>query len=185
MLPALRQYELAALLERAHARGATIILDVAVPSGAAPGLEELSGLLPLADYFVPNVDEARSLTGASDPRLQAERLRTYGARHVLIKLGEQGVYVRSADRDFELEAPTIDVIEPSGAGDAFAAGLIVGTLERWDIERTVRFANVIGASACTALGAWGGVFTREAAEVALAQHPLEMRTRTASGHASA
>ena len=62
------------------------------------------------------------------------------------------------------------VVEPSGAGDAFAAGLIVGILEGWDIERTVRFASVTGASACTALGSWGGVFSRGEAETFLATH---------------
>ena len=47
----------------------------------------------------------------------------------MIKLGEQGIYVRSAAGSFELEAPPVAVVEPSGAGDAFAAGLAVGILE--------------------------------------------------------
>jgi sugar/nucleoside kinase (ribokinase family) len=46
--------------------------------------------------------------------------------------------------------------------------LIVGILEGWELERAVRFANVTGASACTALGSWGGVFTRAEADAFLA-----------------
>jgi sugar/nucleoside kinase (ribokinase family) len=65
----------------------------------------------------------------------------------------------------------MEVVEPSGAGDAFAAGLMVGLLEGWDLERSVRFASVIGGSACTALGCWAGVFTRAQAEEFIAAHP--------------
>lgn len=172
MLPALQQRSLAAQLERARAGGATVVLDVAVPAGMVAAPDALEALLPLADYFVPNIDEARAITGESDPARQAERLLTGGARRVLIKLGERGTYVRSQDGSFEMPAPLVNVVEPSGAGDAFAAGLIVGIRERWGLERMVSFANVVGASACTALGAWNGVFSRRDAEAFLSQHPL-------------
>lgn len=176
MLPTLREDELVARLTRAHARGATVILDVALPADSALSPAAVGGLLALADYFVPNIDEARGLTGETDPRRQAECLIGHGARRVLIKLGDRGTYVRTREREFEIAAPQVQAIEPSGAGDAFAAGLIVGIRERWDLERTVRFANVTGASACTALGSWGGVFTREQVESVLASQPLPVRT---------
>jgi sugar/nucleoside kinase (ribokinase family) len=178
MLPALREDELAARLTRARARGATVILDVALPAGSETSLRDMSGLLALADYFVPNIDEARTLTGEADPRRQTECLIQNGAQRVLIKLGDRGAYVRSSEREFEIAAPQVKAIDPSGAGDAFAAGLIVGIREGWDLERTVRFANVTGSSACTALGSWGGVFTREQAEAVLASQPLQARTAT-------
>jgi sugar/nucleoside kinase (ribokinase family) len=178
MLPALREDELAARLARARTHGATVILDVALPADSAPSLEDMRGLLGLADYFVPNIDEARALTGETDPRRQTDSLVRHGAGRVLIKLGDRGTYVRSADREFEIAAPLVDAVEPSGAGDAFAAGLVVGIREGWDLERTVRFANVTGSSACTALGSWGGVFTREQAEAMLAEQPLHARATT-------
>lgn len=180
MLPALREDELAGRLARARAGGATVILDVALPAGSATSLADMSGLLALADYFVPNIDEARALTGEADPRRQSERLIQHGAQCVLIKLGDQGTYVRSGEREIEIAAPHVSAVDPSGAGDAFAAGLIVGIRDRWDLERTVRFANVTGSSACTALGSWGGVFTREQAEAVLASQPLAARTATAA-----
>ena len=62
----------------------------------------------------------------------------------------------------------------AGAGDAFAAGLMVGILETWDLERSVRFASVVGASACTAVGCWAGVFDRAQADRFLAEHPVGM-----------
>lgn len=173
MLAALQQRSLGEQLRRARARGTVIVLDVAVPAGNAVSLDALDQLLPLADYFVPNIDEARAITGESDPHRQAQRLIAYGARHVLIKLGDRGTYVRSAGVSFEMPAPHVDTVEPSGAGDAFAAGLIVGIREHWDLARMIRFANVVGASACTALGAWNGVFSRDQADAYVSAHPLE------------
>ena len=171
ILPSLREDELAERLREARARGTRIVLDVAVPVGQKLPADAASLLLPLADYFVPNLDEARALTEESDPRRQAERFLEHGANTVVIKLGEQGAYVRSGEQAFEVLAPPVEVVEPSGAGDAFAAGLMVGILEGWELERSVRFASVIGGSACSALGCWAGVFTRVEAEAFLAAHP--------------
>lgn len=175
ILPALREDELAAHLAEARARGTAVILDVVAPSGARPSLAEVGRLLPHVDYFVPNLDEARVLTGLSDPRLQAERLAEHGARTVMIKLGERGLHVRGEAGSFELDAPEVEVVEPSGAGDAFAAGLALAILEGWELERAARFASVLGASACTALGCEAGVFTRAAADAFLGDHPLSLR----------
>ena len=171
ILPSLLEDELAERLREARARGTRIVLDVAVPVGQRLPADAARTLLPLADYFVPNADEAFALTGESEPRRQAERFLDHGANAVMIKLGERGVYVRSGDEELEVHAPAMEVVEPSGAGDAFAAGLMVGILEGWEIERSVRFACVTGGSACTALGCWAGVFTRAQAEAFLAAHP--------------
>jgi len=175
ILPALRNEELAPRLAAARARGAKTILDVAVPAGQNLSVDAVSRLLPHVDYFVPNLDEAFALTGEPDPRRQADRLIEHGALTVLIKLGDQGIHVRSAAESFELDAPPIDVVEPSGAGDAFAAGLAVGILEGWDLTTMVRFASVIGASACTALGCAAGILSRREADAFIAEHPLALR----------
>lgn len=175
ILPALREEELAPHLEAARARGAKIILDVVAPAGGVPSLEATSHLLPHVDYFVPNVDEAHALTGEDEPRRQADILLELGSPTLMIKRGRRGIYVRSGSESFELDAPPIAVVEPSGAGDAFAAGLAVGILEGWGLEQTVKFASVIGASACTALGCAAGIFTRPEADAFVAEHPLPLR----------
>lgn len=173
VLPALRQDELAARFRLARQQGTRIVLDVVVPSGQVDvSLDGLRELLPLVDYFLPNEDEARALTGETEPRRQAERLVEAGARAVVVKRGERGTFVRSGVTAFELPAPPVEVLEPSGAGDAFAAGLILGILEGWELERSVRFASVIGGSACTALGCYAGVFSRPEADRFIAEHPV-------------
>jgi len=172
VLPALRQAELAERFRLARASGTRVVLDVVVPTDRDDlSLDDVRELLPLADYFLPNEDEARMLTGETDPRAQAGRILEAGARTVIIKRGGGGAYVRSEAEAFELPAPPIDAVEPSGAGDAFAAGLIVGLLEGWSLERSARYASVIGASACRALGCYAGTFTRDEADAYLAAHP--------------
>ena len=171
VLPGLHQGDLAERFLLAREHGTHIVLDVVVPSGHADlSVDAVRELLPLADFFLPNEDEARALTGEAEPRRQAERLLEAGARTVVIKRGERGVFVHDGDEAFELPAPPVEAIEPSGAGDAFAAGLILGILEGWELERSVRFASVIGGSACTALGCYAGVFSRDEADRFIAEH---------------
>jgi sugar/nucleoside kinase (ribokinase family) len=90
-------------------------------------------------------------------------------------MGAEGAVLVTEGLVVEAAAPAVEVVDGSGAGDAFAAGLIVGVLEGWSMAQSVRFASVVGASACTQLGCLAGVFTREQAESYLAAHPLETR----------
>ena len=175
VLPGVRQEALAERCRHARASGTTILLDVVAPAEEPLSLEDVRLLLPHVDYFLPNEDEARALTGERDPVEQAMRFHEAGARTVIVKRGARGALVSDPGGAFELPAPPVDVVEPSGAGDAFAAGLVLGVLESWDIERQVCFASALGASACTALGCWAGVFTRDEADAFLARHPLEPR----------
>jgi sugar/nucleoside kinase (ribokinase family) len=173
LLPTLLQDELAERLRLARSLATRVVLDVAVPAGA-PGvsLDSVRALLPHVDYFVPNSDEALALTGETDPHRQAQALLDCGAGTVVIKMGERGSYVRTDGTTLEVPAPPVDVVEPSGAGDAFAAGLLVGILEGWDLGRTMRFASVVGGSACTALGCTSGIFTRDEVERFLMANPF-------------
>jgi len=168
VLPALLQDELAEQLRLARQRGTRVVFDVVAPAGRALSLADVAGVLPEVDYFVPNDDEAGALTGEADPRRQAERLLEVGAGTVIVTMGERGLVAVSRDVTIELSAPQVDFVEPSGAGDGFAAGLVYGLLQGWALERCLEHASVIGASACTALGCTAGLFTRPEADAFLA-----------------
>jgi sugar/nucleoside kinase (ribokinase family) len=66
----------------------------------------------------------------------------------------------------------MDVIDPSGSGDAFASGVIQGLLNEWDLPRTLRYASAMGASATRAPGTTESVFSRAEAEAFVVEHPL-------------
>jgi sugar/nucleoside kinase (ribokinase family) len=173
ILPALRQGELAERFRLAREHGTTVVLDVVAPAGRRLSLEDVRELLPFVDYFVPNDDEALALTGESEPQRQAEVFLEHGAGCAVITMGERGCFARSREETVDLPAPSVDVVEPSGAGDAFDAGLTAAVLEGRGLEESVRFASLLGGSACTALGCYEGVFTRAEAEEFQRVHPLE------------
>ena len=161
-MPGLNLAGLVRLLRFARERGVSTVLDVA---GVQPehGLDAVRAALPYTDVFLPNDDEARLLTGEVDPVRQAELFVESGAGTALVTQGADGVVVRTQDHTLRAGVFAVNVVDPSGSGDAFDAGFIIGMLEGWDLARTVEFASAIGASACTARGCTPGVFTREEA----------------------
>jgi ribokinase len=113
-----------ALLADAAARGLTISVD---PSSAAPlaraGAAAFFDWIQGVQLLLPNRDEAAVLTSVPDPR-GAARALTAHAGEVVVKLGAQGALW--TDGGEQLRAPAVDVqvVDTTGAGDAFAAGLL-------------------------------------------------------------
>ena len=161
-MPGLDQAALTRLFQFARARGVKTVLDVAGVH-AARGLEPFEQVLPHTDVFLPNDDEARAITGESDPLRQAEIFASCGAGTVVVTLGAKGAVARSGDQVLRASAFRVNVVDLLRRGRRIDAGFIVGMLEGWDLPRTLEFASAIGASACTALGCTAGVFTREQA----------------------
>jgi sugar/nucleoside kinase (ribokinase family) len=161
VLPGLNPAAMVELFEAAHRQGARTILDVVLPGDANASMDDLRPILPSVDYFLPNDDEAGHLTGEKDPERQAAVFNEAGAATVVITMGAEGLLARTAADTQHFDAPRVDAVDGSGAGDAFAAGLIVGILEGWPLTRSLIFASEVGALACTALGCSAGISDRE------------------------
>jgi 2-dehydro-3-deoxygluconokinase len=105
------------------------------------------------DILLPGMDEAAVLTGESDPEAAARDLRKLGPSVVVIKVGAQGAVAIVNDQVVRAPAMPLErVIDPVGAGDAFAAGLISGLLRDFSVEEALRLANRSGAFAMCAPG---------------------------------
>jgi sugar/nucleoside kinase (ribokinase family) len=161
VLPGLHPPAVVELFDAAHRAGAQTLLDVVLPGDTQASMDDLRSILPSVDFFLPNDDEARQLTGELDPERQAACFKDAGAETVVITMGAAGLFVRTATDARRLAAPSVDVVDGSGAGDAFVAGLIVGILEGWPLERSLMFASEVGALACTALGCSAGIPDRQ------------------------
>jgi sugar/nucleoside kinase (ribokinase family) len=173
VLPGLDPVQFVDLLTRVRNSGVRTVLDIVVPASTNhPTLDDLRPILPLIDVFVPNAGEAAMLTGETDPGRQAELFLRGGCNIAIITRGKDGALLMSAHETLEAPAFPVEVVDVSGAGDAFVAGIIVGLLEAWSLADTLCFASMIGASACTQLGCTGGVFTRAEAEAYMQTHPL-------------
>jgi ribokinase len=117
-----------AALERAVDAGCTVSLD---PASAGPltryGVDRWLADTAGATVLLPNADEARLLTGCAD---EADAARTLAGRHLLVavSLGADGALWASGDVLVHRPAHPTDVVDTTGAGDAFAAGLLAAWL---------------------------------------------------------
>jgi sugar/nucleoside kinase (ribokinase family) len=144
----------AELLADAQGHGIQTSLDTIFASGR---WGRVLPSLPYADLFTPGLHEAQAISGEDDPARAASWLRNRGVKEVVVTLGPAGCYAAGADFEGTVAPPLVDVVDGTGSGDAFAAGLIYAKLAGWPFERGVRFANAAGALATTAVGASEGV----------------------------
>jgi sugar/nucleoside kinase (ribokinase family) len=174
LMPAFRAPELRDLLRFCRARKIVTVVDVVLPRHW-DGREELSTLLPEIDYFLPNHDEARMITGKSGAASQLKALAAAGANTVIITQGRAGATAARGGAYWRCGAYPAKVVDPSGSGDAFSAGVVTGLRRGWDLARTLRYGSALGASATRAVGTTDGVFSAQEAEKFIAEHPLEVK----------
>lgn len=171
LMPALEGEPLAALFRQARAWGVKTVLDIVMPQ---PGNHwaKLESVLAQTDVFLPNRDEAAALTGLDDPAEQARRFVDAGAGAVAITCGSDGAVLVSGAQRLRAEAHEVEFQGGTGAGDAFDAGFIAGSLAGEDLAGCLRWASAIGASCVRSISATDSVFSRSQAEQFLRDHPL-------------
>jgi sugar/nucleoside kinase (ribokinase family) len=152
------------LMRHARRHECTVVLNICINQDSGVDPRRCLRLLEHVDVFVPNEDEARVLTGETAPARQAQVLRRAGARVVVITRGQQGLYADDGNRTVEMGIFHVPLVDPSGCGDCFTAGLVAGLLRGWDIARVLEFASAVGALSATALGCTDGVPSFEAVE---------------------
>jgi ribokinase len=116
------------------------------------GLQKLYPLLRLSDILLLNSSEASSITNINDHH-EAAKILNKIVSTVIIKMGDKGVYVKSNATEFTIKAHKVNVVDTTGAGDAFSAGFITGLLEGRDLKEAVIFANAVAALKITKMGA--------------------------------
>jgi len=160
LMPGLDGEPTANVLKKAQERGIITTLDTAWDSKGR-WISLLQPCLQYVDYAVPSIEEARMVTGKQDPADVAKILMDHGVKVVALKMGEEGCYIRSADQEIRIPKYNVDAVDALGAGDCFAAGFLTGIVKGWDLEKTGRFANAVGAMCVMALGATTGIRSLE------------------------
>lgn len=111
-----------------------------------------------ADVALLGADEAEAAFGTGDPG--ELRMLFPGAGTIVVKDAERVVTALSTEGDAVAEsALTVEVVEPTGAGDAFAAGYLAGTLRGLDQRRRLRLGHLAAASALVAHGDVGELWS--------------------------
>ena len=129
----------------AKKRGIPIIYDA---EHMTEGFEEM---LAAADYVVGSADVVETLK-ASSVEEALERILAAGPKAAVITLGSGGAIALTAEGFSRRPAYRIGVVDTTAAGDAFHAGFAYSILQGWDMNRTLAFANAMGALVCRGLG---------------------------------
>lgn len=132
-------------------------IPVIVDAGVAQGfpLEEIRGI----DILSPNETEAFAMSGIEIDSVEKAKeaanilKQRSGARIVVLKMGKKGAMLVSDEISELYPVPEVEVIDTTAAGDAFTAAMTVEYINSGDIQRAIRFANIVGTITVTRLGA--------------------------------
>lgn len=109
--------------------------------------------LPLCDWFLPSLDEARLLSGATEPKAILDWCHDRGAPLVALKMGADGVWVSSGKVREHIAGHRVDAIDATGAGDCFDGAFLARIVAGDDAVAAARYANAAAALATTGYGA--------------------------------
>jgi sugar/nucleoside kinase (ribokinase family) len=170
-MPGIVTDELLAVLAFCREQKVITVVDVVLPTNFQRA-SEMEKLLPYVDWFLPNDAEAAVLSGETDPLKAISVFRDWGARGLVVTLGERGAVGVQGNECWRSNAYRWPTVDPSGAGDAFASGVITGIVNDWDFARSLIYASALGASATRAVGTTDGVLTDVEAEQLVTEQPV-------------
>ncbi|MFB5760040.1 sugar kinase [Paenibacillus medicaginis] len=122
----------------------------------------LNELSAYCDWFLPGIGEGKILTGFTKPEDIAAFYMERGVKAVVIKMGAEGAYYKTADEEGMVKGfKVVQVVDTVGAGDGFAVGVVSGLLDGLSLAEAVRRGNAIGALAVMSPGDSDGLPSRE------------------------
>lgn len=157
-----------AAVEEARGAGVTVSLDpnhrrrLWVDEEARKVLRDLAGLV---DVLLAGADEAELITGETETPAQLQALVALGPREVVVKLGADGAVGLVDGEEHRAAGVPVTVVDPVGAGDAFAAGYLSGLLDGLDVADRLALGVRLGAFAVAAHGDWEGLPRRAELDV--------------------
>ncbi len=162
-----------AAAKAAKARGVTVIVDPAPARSDLP-----ADFFTSVDVLTPNQVESSQLTGMPITDIPtatkaARQLVKQGIGTVIVKLGEQGAVVATADDTFHQPALAVKAVDTVAAGDAFNGGLAVALAEGMALAEAAQFATAVAAASVMVPGAQASL--PERSRVAALQAGLQHR----------
>lgn len=123
----------------------------------APAKELPKELLKHVDVLTPNEKEAETLTGVEVDSVKTAKeagmkILEHDVKAVVITLGDQGAVAVTQNDTFHINAPNVNTVDTTGAGDAFC-GALARYLEEKNFQKAVQLAVVAGTLATTKIGA--------------------------------
>jgi len=127
-------------------------------------------VLHLDGQFLPAAIQAAA-THLDDPQAAARELLAQGPELLIVTQGERGCQVWTPEEHFQVPAFPVEVVDTTGAGDAFHGGFLYAMLQGWDLRRVALFANAVASLNCQTLGGQRGLPTLTRVEELLETAP--------------
>ena len=124
---------------------------------ARKGYAAVEPILRKTYVFMPNAIELELLTGKLDYCKAADLMVGQGVKIVAVKLGAKGCYVTDGRERHLIEALKVNVMDTTGAGDAFCAGFLYGLINEKDLEECSRLGNFVASRCIMQMGARAGL----------------------------
>lgn len=138
--------------QQAKNMGLTIVMD------AGTMREGSQELISMVDVLIASEGFAEPLVGdAAPPEKALEVLRALGPKEVIITLGSKGSIGLSGKKINFQKAFPIDAVDTTGAGDVYHGAYIYGMLQKWNMQKCMRFASAASALKCRHIGARKGI----------------------------
>ena len=123
---------------------------------ARKGLATLKPIIKKCSVMFPNSIELKLLTG-QDYKEGARTFIELGIDVVAVKLGARGCYVTDGKKSYLIEPYMVEVVDTTGAGDAFCAGFLYGLIKRKDLYECGRLGNFVASRCIAKVGARTGL----------------------------
>lgn len=120
-------------------------------------LERLTPALAWTQYFMPNEDQLRAITGQVELTDAVTQVRALGVACVVVTLGAQGSLIVSDDETLRVPAFDAPVIDTTGCGDAYCAGFITALLGGRPLPAAAQLGTAAAALVAGGLGSDAGI----------------------------
>ena len=124
---------------------------------ARKGYAAVEPILRKTYVLMPNAIEIKLLTGKLDYCQAADLMVGQGVKIVAVKLGANGCYVTDGRERHLIEPFNVQVVDTTGAGDAFCAGFLYGLINEKSLEECGRLGNLVASRCIMQMGARAGL----------------------------
>lgn len=121
--------------------------------GRGDGIEYIKNLLPKVDIIKPSLDDAEALFGRGDAESYIKSFHDSGCRLVILTQGANGLVVSTGDKVKHFDSLATEVVDTTGAGDAFWSGFYIGVISGYSLELAVQLGNSVAAEVIKEVGA--------------------------------
>lgn len=146
------------VLSEARSEGAKVSFDPNIRPRLWSSLSEIcdcvARFIEVSDIVLPSFDDEQAVWGDRHPKATLDRYQRAGVADIVVKNGAKAIVATDGAKAQSVEtAPVTDVVDTSGAGDAFNAGYLAARMAGFDQTKAIGFGQEVSAQVIRTYGA--------------------------------